>query len=379
MPEGTRVLAVHHDAGLNGAALLFQSVLDRLVEMHGADVASVFPRPGPLVERAEALGPVEVVGPSSPTGRAVGRKWRWASRTDRAANADVVLANSVASLELLEQLGLPGSRPLALYVHESSWLLTHAGDLDLTRKFLERADVVFVVSEGVRSAIESLEVHPKTVIVAPGHPPKRPNRHEQGGGGLPQEVSAAIARGSPIVGALGTMSWYKGVDLFPAVARRVVDLTDDDVRFVWMGRETEERVGERLAHDLERTGLRDHVWFPGEIADPSDFLEQLDVLLLPSREDSWPLVMLEAASAAVPIVCFARAGGAESFVAGGAGCSVPYLDIDAMARAVVRYLAHPEEAARAGAAGRAAVEAIDPDEQVATIARALASIAAASG
>jgi glycosyltransferase involved in cell wall biosynthesis len=76
--------------------------------------------------------------------------------------------------------------------------------------------------------------------------------------------------------------------------------------------------------------------------DPTSFLESLSLILLPSGEDSWPLVLLEAAAAGVPIVCFQRSGGAEEFVAQGGGAAVPYLDVEAMAQAAVRYLSEPD-------------------------------------
>src|SRR5256885_2008147 len=60
MLEGVRILAVHHDAGRNGATLLFQSVLEGLAKDHGAQISTIVPRDGPIVARARALGPVHV-------------------------------------------------------------------------------------------------------------------------------------------------------------------------------------------------------------------------------------------------------------------------------------------------------------------------------
>ena len=60
MLEGVRILAVHHDPGLNGAGLLFHSILEGLTKNHGAGVFQMFPHEGPLVARAKELGPVQV-------------------------------------------------------------------------------------------------------------------------------------------------------------------------------------------------------------------------------------------------------------------------------------------------------------------------------
>jgi glycosyltransferase involved in cell wall biosynthesis len=62
------------------------------------------------------------------------------------------------------------------------------------------------------------------------------------------------------------------------------------------------------------------------------------VFALVSREDPFPLVMLEAAFAGKPVVCFEGAGGAPEFVEPDAGFVVPYLDVGAMADRVAQLL-----------------------------------------
>lgn len=60
-----------------------------------------------------------------------------------------------------------------------------------------------------------------------------------------------------------------------------------------------------------------------------------DVFLLPSREDPFPLVALEAAACAVPTICFADAGGTPDLVEHDAGMVVPFEDSGAMAAGVL--------------------------------------------
>jgi len=107
---------------------------------------------------------------------------------------------------------------------------------------------------------------------------------------------------------------------------------------------------------------------------PTSFFESLSLFLLPSREDSWPLVMLEAAAAGVPMVCFQRSGGAEIFVANGGGTAVPYLDVEAMAQAAVRYLSEPELMARDSGIARQLAGGVTPEGQIGKIASELAQM-----
>jgi len=72
----------------------------------------------------------------------------------------------------------------------------------------------------------------------------------------------------------------------------------------------------------------------------------MDIFALTSREDPFPLVMLEAAAMEVPMICFGKSGGGPEFAAGGAGIVVPYLDVRAFASEVAR-LADDAERRRA--------------------------------
>jgi glycosyltransferase involved in cell wall biosynthesis len=74
----------------------------------------------------------------------------------------------------------------------------------------------------------------------------------------------------------------------------------------------------------------------GKQPSATPYLSLFDILALVSREDPYPLAMLEAAQAERPIVCFADAGGAPEFVRDDAGIVVRYLDLRAMADAIWR-------------------------------------------
>jgi len=81
--------------------------------------------------------------------------------------------------------------------------------------------------------------------------------------------------------------------------------------------------------------------FLGHRSNPRDYFAAADVFALTSREDPFPLVNLEAATAEVPTVCFDEAGGSKEFVEDDCGFVVPYLDVEAMAGRVVEILTTP--------------------------------------
>jgi glycosyltransferase involved in cell wall biosynthesis len=108
----------------------------------------------------------------------------------------------------------------------------------------------------------------------------------------------------------------------------------------------------QFEHDVRLAGLTEKVRYTGAVLKPADYLAAADVFVLTSREDPYPLVCLEAAALAKPIVCFAGAGGMPEFVEEDCGFVVPYLDIMAMADRVVPLLDSLECRVTMGSAAR---------------------------
>jgi glycosyltransferase involved in cell wall biosynthesis len=84
----------------------------------------------------------------------------------------------------------------------------------------------------------------------------------------------------------------------------------------------------------------------------ADYFAAMDVFVLPSREDPFPLVCLEAAAAGRPIVCFENAGGMPEFVEDDCGFVVPYMDIEAFAERLTRLIDDSQLRTRMGEAAR---------------------------
>ncbi|MCC4288863.1 HAD-IA family hydrolase [Vreelandella aquamarina] len=155
-----------------------------------------------------------------------------------------------------------------------------------------------------------------------------------------KRLSAGVAnKPTPkkVIFGCGAVEMRKGFDLFCITAAILKAKGRDDFQFYWIGSDTNKDL--KAFDVIQQHGVADVVEFLGVKDYPRDYFEWGDVFLLPSREDPYPLVCMEAAECDMPVICFDdQAGGMHSFVENDAGAVVPYLNTEAMADAVADLL-----------------------------------------
>ena len=140
-----------------------------------------------------------------------------------------------------------------------------------------------------------------------------------------------------LVGGAGVAGWRKGSDLFVQVAKYIKDeYTDLKIKFIWIGRLSYwEKI--ILENDLIKTGLSETVNFTGLLDSPDEIFSNLDVFLMTSREDPFPLVCIEVGMLGKPIIGFKGATGTEEVLVNKKENFVPYLDIASMGEKIIEY------------------------------------------
>jgi glycogen synthase len=165
----------------------------------------------------------------------------------------------------------------------------------------------------------------------------------------------AFSHPRPYVLGVGRLEWQKGFDVLLAALARVappLDLLlagDGSARADLQGR-------------ARALGIEPRVHLLGATDRPTTLalVRGAALVACPSRFEGLPLVCLEALAAGRPVVASAVNGIPELIRDGETGLLVPPDDPPALAAALARVLAAPEEAARAAARGRALVEQQHP-------------------
>ncbi len=157
---------------------------------------------------------------------------------------------------------------------------------------------------------------------------------------------------TPVVGMVARLVPQKDPLTFVRMARAVAEAARH-VRFLIVGDGPLRGQVETAVREL---GLADRVTLTGFREDVPSLLRSMNVVVLPSRWEGLPLVVLEAMAASRPLVATRLPSVAEIIVDGDTGRLAPIGDAGRLAHAVVGLLTDPAAAAAMGARGRRRVE-----------------------
>ena len=156
----------------------------------------------------------------------------------------------------------------------------------------------------------------------------------------------AESTGPPRILSIGRLAYPKDfVTLLAALAR-----LDADYRLSLVGDGPD---AAEVAAALEAQGLSDRVELLGARENVSELLARADLFVLSSRSEGFPVSILEAMAAGLPVVATDVGGVAEAVLDGETGILVPPADPEALAAALERLVDDVELRHHLGAAGRA--------------------------
>ncbi|WP_019986428.1 glycosyltransferase family 4 protein [Rudanella lutea] len=380
------LLLIGHDANRAGAQLVLLQLM-RLLRAQNVTMRLLLGEGGPLLADYQALAPVtiwpaepaHVVGPVAD--KVLGKLGVWESRyrkqqaTRQATlrqelnldGVDLVLVNTVTSARWFGQLNLSPKVPVVTFVHELAMSVQMYTRPDELRYLLDRTTHMLAVSKATANyymeahGFDPARITLFTLIDTPRLVQNVDRAREADGAGLVRQLG--IPPDAILVGGCGNAEWRKGNDLFVLLARLVANMAPAaPIYFVWVG-VPKGPYRDELWLDVQKAWLTERVHFLEPTPDVLMYMSRFNMFALTSREDPYPLVVLEAGLCEVPVICFAGAGGSPELVETDAGVIVPYLHVDAMARAIVTLAEAPEQARQLGQRLREKVLERHPAEQ----------------
>ncbi len=170
-----------------------------------------------------------------------------------------------------------------------------------------------------------------------------------------------LTEATPVIAIVARIFRWKGhSDLIEALA--LVRDEFPSVRLFVVGEEDPRTHGsgktysEELRDQVRSLALESNVIFTGFRADIPDLMAACDVYAMPSWEEPFGMVYVEAMSQRKPVIAYNSGGASEVIKDEQTGLLTPPADIPALAEAIKRLLRDPQMRAAFGEAGRADVE-----------------------
>ena len=352
-----KIVFVSHVASLSGAPILLLNLLTYLKSKIPYEFIVVLQVDGPIRARFEEICPVIVYSEIKTSGRSArllhrlrvneainSRRLRQVFALD---NVKLIFSNTIANGELVDSINF-SKVPVVTYVHELAYAMQALGQVTV-QKALHQTTGFLAGSGAVQQELMRIGVAADKVRVIPSSVPYVSLSAQLSTiDTVAERAKLGIGLNQHVVVAAGTAEWRKGSDLFVQMAAIIASKPQMDTHFIWVGGNRGSIEHFQMQYDIDRMGLSQRVHILAVTPDYLKYIALADVFVLTSREDPFPLVILEAAVASKPIVCFANSGGSPEFIGTENGVVVSYSDVNELAETVVLLLSDSELRAQKG-------------------------------
>lgn len=342
-----KVLFVSFQANLSGAPRILYNIVKH-IDREKFDCCVVFPERGPIVAEFQAIVPSYVI--SSPVDfaanilnrRRISQKLRRRSFNNIVAKTspDAIYINGLGQKDVVEwAVDLP--LPKIVHFHEIDNAVMVQADKWL-QKIVANCNLFVACCHAVRNfMVRCMNISPQYAVTM----------HES------IDVEAILARKCPhpheikkkfripvdatIIGAVGQPSFRKGVDIFVEAAAAVLHHKPNlNLHFVWVGGNNHFHNSlfmKSMRNLVKRCAMEKRFHWIREVQDVTPLQNAMDLYVVSSREDPFPLGMLEAMLMGTPVIGFAVSGVPEA-LGHGAGIIVDRADASSLAEKIMEFV-----------------------------------------
>jgi glycosyltransferase involved in cell wall biosynthesis len=322
-PAKKKIIFISHESSLTGAPIMLLNLLGLLKETNLFDIRIILFRGGTLEKEFFKYGKVSVLKSKNYSKQAFflfrGLNFlifriKLLLLQSEIKDANVIFNNTITNGKILKPLSNSHTKVIS-YIHElESVIQKYPKDADLTLRY---SDLLICPSNIVAQNLISNHKIPKEKLSFLNYyfPLTYLNVD-----GLVKNTSRKSFAGylqfsddKFYVVAMAWATYRKGIDIFVETARITKELKQN-IHFVWIGDFLDNEMKIKIENEITTHQLEDLVTITGELPHSLENLLPFDLFILSSREDPYPLVVLEAALVKLPSVCFAGVGGAQEFI-----------------------------------------------------------------
>ncbi len=297
--EQERILLVGHDAYKHGAQMLLLNIARIYAQQFGMQVSILLKEGGPLLDDYRAIAPVYLLADVKQTGF---------KQFVLEHEITTAICNTTVTGDLLPSLCKHGVRCVSL-VHEMPQLIEQYGLKKHVKEISTHASHIVFAAQTVKAGFNRY----CDKVLAPQH--IRPQGSyvsvsKSASARLNLRQTLQIDVNHRVVLGSGYADLRKGFDLFMQHARQMTK-ANPKLHFVWIGAiEAELKAWVVSEKDL----VNKQIHLPGFVQNVSEYYSVADCLFLPSREDPYPTVVLEAMEIGLPVVLFKGATGFDQLM-----------------------------------------------------------------
>lgn len=344
-----KVLFVSHKANRSGAPLLLLDIVKEFKKRSAIPFQVLMMEDGELAHEFKLLGETFIWSKKATTKSAffplvLSKLFLRARGVARAMGilfrlrgTSLIFFNTVSNGHIFKKLLFLKCKHIC-YVHELEAAIHNTTSKESLEVVLKNTSLFIACSKAVKANLVTRHAIAENSVQVLPTPVERTYRNKKDYEAFINSFMEhhKICAGAILIGVVAPNEWRKGFDLFlPLISIYTSMYPASNVYFVWKGFRKDSLSTFFNLYDYKKFALNNCVLLPhGE--DSIETMACLDIHLLISREDPYPLVVLETASFGIPTVCFIDAGGSPEFIEEAAGISVPYGNLIMMANALHR-------------------------------------------
>lgn len=345
------ILFVGHDASLTGAPKSLLLIIEQSVKNLNEPISIILNESGPLEKEYRNLGKVFIWKNKWYYEKNILKRLKNRLLKNNKRNQNkilnyffenkpkVIFNNTIVNGAILEKLSNLDIPVISRIPELETVMKIYQVRFNSTNKVLKYSSKFITPSlSGKNNLINNFNIASEKIEVVYGTILKKTNHTKVKNDAQLNKIG--LPKDSFVVGSCGGLGWRKGSDLFLKVANCLSEF--ENIVFLWIGADKTQASFLEFVYESKKLNLESKVFLIPYEKDINKYYQIMDVFLMTSREDPFPLVNLEAMSNGVPVICFKDSGGSEELVDSSSGFVVPYGDTEKMAQKVNDILFQPK-------------------------------------